>query len=246
MNNATYAQLGARWYEAQDDPVALLRAEARHRNPWVAEWIARTFGARPCSLLDIGCGAGFLSNDMAARGHRAVGIDAAPEALAVAARHDRTRTARYLPGDAQRLPFAAGTFDVVCAMDLLEHVDRPEQVIAEAARVLAPSGLFFFHTFNRNPLAWLVVIKGVEWFVKNTPRDMHVLDAFLKPSEVRAMCRSHGLEPREVNGSRPRFDRAMWRMLRTGAVPPELSFTFTRSTALAYTGVAQRIAARLD
>jgi 2-polyprenyl-6-hydroxyphenyl methylase/3-demethylubiquinone-9 3-methyltransferase len=240
VNNALYAELGERWYEANDDPVALLRAEAHHRNPWVATWLARTFGQRSCSVLDLGCGAGFLANDMARRGHRVIGVDRAAEAMEVAARHDRTASVVYFRGDAQALPFGSERFDVVCAMDLLEHVDEPERVIAEAARVLAPSGLFFFHTFNRNWLSWLVVIKGVEWFVKNTPPDMHVLDAFLKPSEVSAMCRAHSLSPREIIGSRPRFDAAMWRMLRTGAVPDDFRFTFTRSTALGYIGVAQK------
>ena len=50
--------------------------------------------------------------------------------------------------------------------------------------MLAPGGRFFFHTFNRTWLAWLIVIKGVGWFVRNTPRDLHVLRLFVKPSEL--------------------------------------------------------------
>ena len=125
-------------------------------------------------------------------------------------------------------------------MDFLEHVEDPEQVIAEAARVLAPSGLFFFHTFNRNLLSWLFVIKGVEWFVKNTPRDMHVLRLFLKPAEVEAMCERHGLTPAALRGFRPCARPPLIRMLLTGEVPEALSFTFCRSTMLWYGGFARR------
>lgn len=240
VNNEIYSALGARWYDADDDPVALLRAESRHRNPWVAAKIASSFGDTAARVLDVGCGAGFLTNELARRGHQVTGLDASDTSLEVAARHDPTGTVTYVAGDAYALPFADAEFDVVSAMDFLEHVDRPAQVIAEMARVLRPGGLFFFHTFNRNWLAWLVVIKGVEWFVKNTPPDMHVLHLFLKPSEVEAMCRDHGLEPLEIIGSRPRFGRAMWRMLRSGSVPRDFAFTFTPSTLIAYTGVARK------
>jgi 2-polyprenyl-6-hydroxyphenyl methylase/3-demethylubiquinone-9 3-methyltransferase len=242
VNNDIYAKLGDRWYEADDDPVALLRAEAALRNPWVAEQIAENLGPSPCSVLDIGCGGGFLANYLAGVGHRVTGLDADSSSLAVAADHDKTATVAYACADARSLPYADGSFQVVCAMDFLEHIDEPEQVIAEAARVLAPGGLFFFHTFNRNWLAWLVVIKGVEWFVKNTPVDMHVLRLFLKPDEVTAMCRSHGLTPITVVGSRPKLGAPFWTMLRTRVVPRDFAFTFTRGTRLGYSGYARKLA----
>src|SRR6201999_1216443 len=113
--------------------------------------------------------------------YRVTGLDASPESLVVAARHDETGSVRYERGDALALPYADASFDAVCAMDFLEHVEEPARVVAECSRVLRPGGLFFFHTFNRSFLAWLVVIKGVEWFVRNTPRDMHVLRLFIPP-----------------------------------------------------------------
>lgn len=238
VNNEWYAPLGPRWYEASDSPIALLRAEARHRNPWLDDRIATAFGS--ARVLDLGCGAGFLANYLAERGHTVTGLDATAENLEVARAYDRTRTARYVVGDACRLPFADGTFDVVCAMDLLEHVADPARVIAEAARVLAPGGMFFFHTFNRTWLANLIVIKGVELFVANTPPKLHVIEGFIKPQELAAMCEAHALEVGELHGSRPRFRWPLWRMLATGKVGDDFAFTFTRSLGLGYTGVARR------
>lgn len=240
VNNDIYATLGERWYQANDDPVALLRAEAALRNPWVADEIARRLRPSGCSILDVGCGGGFLSNYLARLGHRVSGIDADPASLSVAQKYDATRSVAYRCADARALPFDDNHFDVVCAMDFLEHVDDPARVIGEAARVLKPQGLFFFHTFNRNWLSWLVVIKGVEWFVENTPRDMHVLNLFLTPGEVQGLCSAHGLFPLAWRGSRPRLDGAFWKMLRTRVVPSELTFTFTRSTLLGYSGYAQK------
>jgi 2-polyprenyl-6-hydroxyphenyl methylase/3-demethylubiquinone-9 3-methyltransferase len=240
VNNAVYETLGERWYRAEDDPVALLRAESRLRNPWIAEQIARTLGPGSADVLDIGCGGGFLSNPLGSFGHRVTGLDASRDALAIARRYDHTGLVRYQQGDALRLPFDDASFDVVCAMDFLEHVENPDQVIAEAARVLKPSGLFFFHTFNRNFLSWLIVIKGVAWFVQNTPRDLHILRLFLKPAEVRSSCDRHGLVAIEMRGMRPTLGLPFWKMLFTRRVSAEFSFTFTKSTGLGFSGMARK------
>jgi 2-polyprenyl-6-hydroxyphenyl methylase / 3-demethylubiquinone-9 3-methyltransferase len=240
IDNTWYGPLGERWYAAEDTPIALLRAEARHRNPWIAEQLAQAFGDRPCRVLDLGCGAGFLANDLAARGHDVVGVDDTPENLEVARAHDPTGRARYVLGDVTRLDVPEASFDAAFALDLLEHVEDPERVIAEASRALAPGGLFFFHTFNRTWQANLIVIKGVEWFVRNTPEHLHVLRLFRPPGEVAELCHRHGLAVAELHGSRPRFGWPLWRMLATGRVGDDFAFTFTRSTKLGYTGYARK------
>ncbi len=240
VNNDVYESLGERWYRATDDPVALLRAESRLRNPWIASELARAGEGRPCRVLDIGCGGGFLSNALAAAGHEVSGLDASGDALRVAALHDPSRSVRYQQGNALQLPYENESFDAVCAMDFLEHVEDPGRVIGEAARVLKPSGRFYFHTFNRNFLAWLIIIKGVEWFVRNTPKDLHVLRLFLKPAAVRAACAEHGLHSLELRGVRPKLGLAFWRMLVTGRVSDDFCFTFSHSTSLGYSGVARK------
>jgi 2-polyprenyl-6-hydroxyphenyl methylase/3-demethylubiquinone-9 3-methyltransferase len=190
-------------------------------------------------LLDVGCGAGFSSNYLAREGFQVTGIDTSQDSLAVARQHDATGRVRYESCDALALPFADGQFDAVCSMDFLEHVDAPERVVAETARVLRPGGVFFFHTFNRNWLSWLVAIKGVEWFVKNTPPHLHVLNLFIKPGELQRMCEANGLTVRRLHGSAPVvFSRAFLRLLTTGVVDDEFRFRFTRFTGVGYIGYA--------
>ena len=251
VNNAFYEDLGDRWLHAQDDPVALLRAEGETKQTWVEQRLWEYFASRekttetrPLRILDVGCGAGFLARRLAAQGHAVHGLDFSLGSLQVSRRaEDPSRPVQYLRGDALRLPFANGVFDVVCSMDFLEHVEDPAAAIREAGRVLTPGGLLFFHTFNRNPLAWLVIIKGLEWFVRNTPEHMHILRLFIKPAELSVFCREAGMEPLQWTGIRPDFrKRAFWKMLRTGIVPREFAFVLTPSLLLSYLGVAQKSA----
>lgn len=240
VNNAAYDELAERWYEAQDDPIALLRNQHKVEMPFILDAIRKNIGYH-AEILDMGCGAGFLANDLAVAGHSVTGMDLSTSSLKVAESRDHTHTVHYEQGDVYRVPHPNESFDVVAAMDLLEHVSDPQKVIAEATRVLRPGGLFFFNTFNKNPLAWLVVIKGMEWFVKNTPADYHVYSLFIEPRKLELWMGDFGLETLEMRGIRPVFaQKALWQLMRTGSVPPNFKFTFSRSLAIAYTGVAKK------
>jgi 2-polyprenyl-6-hydroxyphenyl methylase/3-demethylubiquinone-9 3-methyltransferase len=239
VNNDFYDDLQEQWYTASDHPVALLRAENAARTPWVIGEIEKRF-ARKISLLDVGCGAGLLANALAKAGHAVAGVDLSLESLAVAKKRDETRTVRYERANAYSLPFPNASFDAVSAMDVLEHVEEPHLLIAEASRVLKEQGLFFFHTFNRNPLSYLVIIKGVEWFVRNAPKNMHVYPLFIKPSELTAHLNHYDLFVENLIGLRPRLSTPFFRMLITRKVPADFSFRFSKSLATGYCGIAKK------
>jgi 2-polyprenyl-6-hydroxyphenyl methylase/3-demethylubiquinone-9 3-methyltransferase len=244
VNNAVYDDLDERWYEAKDNPIALLRAQSSLLIPWVAEEINTAFRGRSVRVLDLGCGGGFLSNALALRAHEVTGLDLSQSSLEVAARHDATGRVRYVRGDAARLPFDKASVEVVTAMDFLEHVEDAGAVIGEAARVLVPGGLFFWHTINRNLLSWLVGIKAVEFIFRNVPPDIHIHRLFRKPEEIRAFCEAHALTVRELRGIRPVFGlRGVISLLTTGIVSDDCAFRFTRSTAITYAGAASKNAA---
>jgi 2-polyprenyl-3-methyl-5-hydroxy-6-metoxy-1,4-benzoquinol methylase len=81
-------------------------------------------------------------------------------------------------------------------------------------------------------------IKGVEWFVRNTPPRLHELSHFIKPAEMRAMCEENGLRVDELRGFAPQFNRAFWRLLLTGVVADDFTFQFRRSALTGYIGMA--------
>ena len=240
VNNSIYDEYGERWYTAYDDPVALLRAENKVKFPWILNYLKsnQVEGSR---ILDVGCGGGFLSNELARHGHEVIGVDVSLESLRVAQRHDETGKVRYEIADAYHLPYPDEVFDVITAMDFLEHVDKPQAVIAEFSRVLRPGGFFFFHTFNRNPISHLVVIKFLEWFIKNTPKNMHLINLFITPNELRDYCHQSGLEVLSMVGIRPKISTITWKMMRTGIVSEKMAFTLTKNTTLSYMGVGRKL-----
>ncbi len=238
INNEFYNELKEEWYTRSDHPVALLRAENRVRIPWIIEEI----GPEPAHVLDIGCGAGFLTNALAEKGHTVTGVDLSQSSLEVAKTFDAEKKVRYLAGHAYCLPFEKETFDVVCAMDVLEHVDEPAFLIAEASRVLKPGGLFFFHTFNRNALTYFLVIKGVEWFVKNTPPRMHVYSLFIKPEEMQRYCHHYDLTIFDMKGFNPKLrGKPLLHLLSSRKVHPDFTFAFSRRLTGGYCGIARKM-----
>lgn len=240
INNAFYDDLNEKWSEASDHPIALLRAENALRNPWIQSVLERTF-PYPCKVLDIGCGGGFLTNFLATKGHLVSGVDLSNESLSIAKGADSTESVEYVRASAYELPFSSGTFDAVCAMDLLEHVENPAHVVKEAARVLKKDGLFFFHTFNRNLLSYFMVIKGVDWCFANSPKNIHVYPLFIKPEELKESCENHGMEVVEIKGVRPVYTKkAFWKLLFTKQMEEDFEFVFTPSLKTGYSGFARK------
>lgn len=241
VDNSIYDAYSDRWYTAFDDPVALLRAETLVKLPWTLEQIKKNFkNIQQVHALDVGCGGGFLSNGLAKNGLRVTGVDLSESSLATAKRFDETKTVNYLQADAYHLPFADNSFEVLTAMDFLEHIEHPEAAIREFSRVLKPGGLFVFHTFNRNWLAYFIIIRLVELLVKNTPKNLHVLRLFIKPSELAVYCKTSNLEVIEMSGIRPVLTGIPLKNIFSGVVPETLKFKLTGSLMLSYIGCARK------
>jgi 2-polyprenyl-6-hydroxyphenyl methylase/3-demethylubiquinone-9 3-methyltransferase len=172
-------------------------------NPIRLDWIAGHATLRGARVLDIGCGGGILSESMSSQGAEVTGIDLGDKALKVARLHAleagikvdyRLVSAEQLAAEQPR------SFDVVCCMEMLEHVPRPASIVQAAAELVRPGGFVFFSTINRNAKAFALAILGAEYLLRMLPKGTHEYAKFIRPSELAAWARRAGLDPVEFRG----------------------------------------------
>ena len=144
IDNEIYNRLGDRWYDAWDDPVALLRRESIVKLAWMKERLP----AGRLKILDQGCGAGLVANELASWEHEVTGVDVSESSLQVGRERDKTQSVDYICTDALNTGLEEESYDVIVNFDFLEHVDNPAAAVAEASRLLKPGGHFYFLTFK--------------------------------------------------------------------------------------------------
>ena len=172
-------------------------------NPIRLSWIASHATLGGARVLDIGCGGGILSESMSAQGAEVTGIDLGDKALKVARLHALEAGIKvdYRLVSAEQLAAEQpGSFDVVCCMEMLEHVPRPASIVQAAAELVRPGGFVFFSTINRNAKAFALAILGAEYLLRMLPKGTHEYAKFIRPSELAAWARQAGLDPVEFKG----------------------------------------------
>ena len=193
-----FSALAHRWWDEHGEFRPL-----HQLNPHRLRWIQDHVGLSGKTVVDIGCGGGILSESMAAAGAKVTGIDLADASLQVARLHalDAQLDIDYRLVSAERLAAeAAGQFDVVTCMEMLEHVPDPSSIIQACAELVRPGGWIFVSTINRNAKAYLFAILGAEYLLRLLPKGTHDYAKFLQPSEISAMGRRSGLETTDIAG----------------------------------------------
>lgn len=150
------------------------------------------------SALDVGCGAGLLAEPLARLGARVTAIDAAPELIAAARAHAEA-TGLDIDYRATGVEDLAGTFDLVTAMEVVEHVADPGSFLADLAARLAPGGLLILSTPNRTAWSKLLTITLAEGLGR-IPKGTHHYDDFITPEEMTVMLADVGLTVDDVEG----------------------------------------------
>lgn len=146
-------------------------------------------------LLDIGCGGGLISEPMARLGAAVTGADAAAENIEVARLHAEQSglAIDYRAVTAESLLAEGAQFDVVLALEIVEHVADPQQFLTTCARLLRPGGVLIASTLNRTPQSFAAAIVGAEWVMRWLPRGTHAWRRFIRPDELAGMFEAAGV-----------------------------------------------------
>lgn len=172
-------------------------------NPVRTKFVAERAPLAGARVLDVGCGGGLLCEALARAGASVTGIDLAPGMIEVARLHatDQALQIDYRVAPAESLlETAAGTFDIVTSMEMLEHVPDPRQMTASLAQLVRPGGQVFLSTLNRNLKSFLLAIVGAEYVLGLIPRGTHEYERLIRPSELAQWARAAGLTLREIAG----------------------------------------------
>jgi len=197
-----FSRHAADWWDARG-PMAALHKFNPVRIAYIRDQAAACFGRDPKKLdclrglrmLDIGCGGGILSEPLARLGAHMVGADPAEENIEAARDHAEESgvAVDYRAVTAEDLAEAGERFDVVLAMEVVEHVTDVELFVATCASMVKPGGLLIAATLNRTLKSFALAIVGAEYVLRWVPRGTHRWDKFVTPHELECAIENCGL-----------------------------------------------------
>jgi 2-polyprenyl-6-hydroxyphenyl methylase / 3-demethylubiquinone-9 3-methyltransferase len=199
---ARFSRLAGQWWDPHG-PMAALHKFNPVRLAYVRDRAAEHFGRdakrldslKGLRILDIGCGGGILAEPLARLGATVVGADPSASNIAVARRHAAQSglTLDYREATAEGLADAGELFDVVLAMEVVEHVADVALFVDRAAAMVKPDGLLFVATLNRTAKSFALAIVGAEYILRWLPRGTHQWDKFVTPNELEIAIEQAGL-----------------------------------------------------
>lgn len=200
-----FGKLAADWWDPNGrsamlhklNPVRLKYVRDQIDQHWQGDECSRT-PLEGKSALDVGCGGGLLAEPLRRLGAKVTGIDASPEVIAVAHEHARAAGLEidYRAGDVQELE---GQFDLVTAMEVIEHVAEPAAFVEALAKRLVPGGLLLMSTPNATRWSKLLLITVAEG-LGHIPRHTHDFEKFIGPDRMKLILAEAGLKCFDVEG----------------------------------------------
>jgi 2-polyprenyl-6-hydroxyphenyl methylase/3-demethylubiquinone-9 3-methyltransferase len=230
-----FDRLARDWWDP-NGPMRPLHRINPLRLAFIRDEVCRHFGRDPkepfpfarLTVLDVGCGAGLLSEPLARMGGAVTGLDPSPRIIEAARLHAEAGglAIDYRGENVEAVAGRAETFDVVVAMEVVEHVRDVDLFIRACAETVRPGGLLFLATINRTLRSFALAIVGAEYVLRWLPRGTHDWEKFVTPEELRSAAEAAGL-----TGFRTR-----------GMVfnPLERDWALSRDTAVNYLAAAEK------
>ena len=181
------------------------------RVEYIRNMILGHFGSKKLnklSLVDVGCGGGLVCEPFARQGLSVSGLDADENAINVANEH-AIQQGLNINYQVNLIEDVKKTYDVVLALEIIEHVPEPEKFVQDCLRICKPGGIIIFSTLNRTAKSYALGIVAAEYILNWVPKGTHNWKQFIKPSELAKWVRENKAEVKEISGLRyhPLSDR---------------------------------------
>ncbi|HMK80915.1 MAG TPA: bifunctional 2-polyprenyl-6-hydroxyphenol methylase/3-demethylubiquinol 3-O-methyltransferase UbiG [Xanthobacteraceae bacterium] len=206
---ARFAALADEWWDPRGK-MAVLHKFNPVRLAYIRDAACRHFARnakqldclKDLRILDIGCGGGILSEPLARLGASVVGADPAEKNIAAAKLHAAQGglAIDYRASSAEALADAGERFDIVLAMEVVEHVADVKLFVARCAEMVKPGGLMIAATINRTLKSFALAIVGAEYVLRWLPRGTHQWDRFVTPGELASALERAGLRGIDERG----------------------------------------------
>lgn len=206
---AKFSAIAAEWWDESGKFAPLHRINPV-RLRYIREQAVAHFGLddsaiqalKGLKVVDIGCGGGLVSEPVARMGATVTGIDGSEKNIHTATVHaQETHTVvTYRATTAEQLAAEGAQFDMVLALEVIEHVADVPLFLESVSRLVKPGGLLMMSTLNRTVKSYAMAIIGAEYVLRWLPRGTHDWKKFLKPHEIVQPMQSQGMKLKEMRG----------------------------------------------
>lgn len=206
---ARFDRIAQDWWDP-NGPMRMLHRFNPVRLGYIRDEACRRFGRDPKSahsldglaILDVGCGGGILSEPLGRLGARIAGLDPAPTNIAVAKLHAERAgvSVDYRNETVEAVAARGEAFDMVLAMEVVEHVTDMQAFVTACAQTVKPGGLLIMATINRTLRSFALAIVGAEYVLGWLPKGTHQWNKFVTPQELTQAIAAAGLRIGDETG----------------------------------------------